>query len=58
MLGQVVGGPIIGVGASGISSRAALVCSAALLTLALPLLARALGQAPVAHLKPDLKSAT
>jgi DHA3 family tetracycline resistance protein-like MFS transporter len=57
-LGQVVGGPIIGVIASGISIRAALVSSAALLTLALPLLARALGQAPVPSLKPDLKSAT
>ena len=57
-LGQVVGGPIIGVVASGISIRAALVCSAALLTLALPLLARALGQAPVPRLNPDLKSAT
>ena len=56
-LGQVVGGPIIGEVASGISIRAALVCSAALLTLALPLLARALGQAPVPRLKPDLKSA-
>jgi hypothetical protein len=31
--------------------------SAALLTLALPLFARALGQAPIARLKPDLKSA-
>jgi DHA3 family tetracycline resistance protein-like MFS transporter len=57
-LGQVVGGPIIGVIASGISIRAALVCSAALLTLALPLFARALGQAPRVGLKPDLKSAT
>jgi DHA3 family tetracycline resistance protein-like MFS transporter len=57
-LGQVVGGPIIGVIASGISIRAALVSSAALLTLALPLLARALGQAPIARLKPDLKSVT
>ncbi len=57
-LGQVVGGPIIGVVASGVSIRAALVCSAALLTLALPLLARALGQAPIGRLKPDLKSAT
>jgi DHA3 family tetracycline resistance protein-like MFS transporter len=45
-LGQIVGGPIIGVIASGISIRAGLVSSAALLTLALPLLARALGQAP------------
>jgi DHA3 family tetracycline resistance protein-like MFS transporter len=57
-LGQVVGGPIIGVIASGLSIRAALVSSAALLTLALPLLARALGQAPIARLKPDLKSVT
>ena len=56
-LGQVVGGPIIGVIASGISIRAALLGSAALLTLALPLFARALGQAPIARLKPDLKSA-
>jgi DHA3 family tetracycline resistance protein-like MFS transporter len=57
-LGQIVGGPIIGVVASGISIRAALVCSAALLTIALPLFARALGQAPIARLKPDLKSVT
>jgi MFS transporter, DHA3 family, tetracycline resistance protein len=57
-LGQIVGGPIIGVVASGISIRAALVTSAALLALALPLFARALGQAPVPRLKPDLKSAT
>jgi DHA3 family tetracycline resistance protein-like MFS transporter len=57
-LGQIVGGPIIGVVASGISIRAALVGSAALLALALPLFARALGQAPVLRLKPDLKSAT
>jgi DHA3 family tetracycline resistance protein-like MFS transporter len=57
-LGQVVGGPIIGVIASGISIRAALVSSAALLALALPLFARALGQAPIARLKPDLKSVT
>ncbi len=57
-LGQVVGGPIIGVVASGVSIRAALVCSAGLLTLALPLLARALGQAPILPLKPDFKSAT
>jgi DHA3 family tetracycline resistance protein-like MFS transporter len=57
-LGQIVGGPIIGVVASGISIRAALVSSAALLTLALPLFARALGQAPSLRLKPDLKSAT
>jgi DHA3 family tetracycline resistance protein-like MFS transporter len=45
-LGQIVGGPIIGVVASGISIRAALMCSAALLGLALPLFARALAQAP------------
>ena len=45
-LGQIVGGPIIGVVASGVSIRAALVASAALLGLALPLFARALGQAP------------
>ncbi len=45
-LGQIVGGPIIGVVASGISIRAALVGSAALLSLALPLFARALAQAP------------
>lgn len=57
-LGQIVGGPIIGVVASGISIRAALVSSAALLTLALPLFARALGQTPSLRLKPDLKSAT
>ena len=57
-LGQVVGGPIIGVIASGISIRAALVSSAALLTLALPLFARALGQAPIGRSKPDLKSVT
>jgi DHA3 family tetracycline resistance protein-like MFS transporter len=57
-LGQIVGGPIIGVVASGISIRAALVGSAALLSLALPLFARALAQAPGMHLKPDLKSAT
>jgi DHA3 family tetracycline resistance protein-like MFS transporter len=57
-LGQVVGGPIIGVVASGISIRAALVTTAALLAFALPLFARALGQQPVASLKPDLKSAT
>jgi DHA3 family tetracycline resistance protein-like MFS transporter len=46
-LGQIVGGPIIGVVASGVSIRAALVGTAALLGLALPLFARALGQAPV-----------
>jgi DHA3 family tetracycline resistance protein-like MFS transporter len=57
-LGQIAGGPIIGVIASGISIRAALVSSAALLTLALPLFARALDQAPGMRLKPDLKSAT
>jgi DHA3 family tetracycline resistance protein-like MFS transporter len=56
-LGQIVGGPIIGVVASGISIRAALVGSAALLTLAIPLFARALGQAPGLRSKPDLKSA-
>ena len=44
-LGQIVGGPIIGVVASGVSIRAALVASASLLCLALPLFARALGQA-------------
>jgi len=44
-LGQIVGGPVIGVVASGISIRAALLSSAALLGLALPLFARALGQA-------------
>ncbi len=44
-LGQIVGGPIIGVVGSGVSIRAALMSSAALLGLALPLLARALGQA-------------
>jgi DHA3 family tetracycline resistance protein-like MFS transporter len=43
-LGQIVGGPMIGVVASGISIRAALVASASLLCLALPLFARALGQ--------------
>jgi DHA3 family tetracycline resistance protein-like MFS transporter len=57
-LGQIVGGPIIGVIASGISIRAALVSSAALLTVALPLFSRALGQAPAGRPKPDLKSAT
>jgi MFS transporter, DHA3 family, tetracycline resistance protein len=57
-LGQIVGGPIIGVVASGISIRAALVGSAALLSLAIPLFARALRQAPVPRLKPDLKSAS
>jgi DHA3 family tetracycline resistance protein-like MFS transporter len=44
-LGQVVGGPILGVIASGVSIRAALVGSAALLGLAIPLFARAFGQA-------------
>ncbi|HEV2035226.1 MAG TPA: MFS transporter [Candidatus Dormibacteraeota bacterium] len=44
-LGQIVGGPMIGVVASGVSIRAALVGSAALLGLALPLFARAFGQA-------------
>jgi MFS transporter, DHA3 family, tetracycline resistance protein len=44
-LGQIVGGPMLGVVGSGVSIRAALVSSAALLGLALPLLARALGQA-------------
>jgi hypothetical protein len=43
-LGQIVGGPIIGVVASGVSIRAALVASASLLCLAIPLFARALGQ--------------
>ena len=56
-LGQIVGGPIIGVVASGISIRAALVASAALLAFALPLFARALGQAPLLRLNPDLGSA-
>jgi MFS transporter, DHA3 family, tetracycline resistance protein len=45
-LGQIVGGPILGVVASGVSIRAALVTSAALLGLALPLFIRALAQAP------------
>jgi DHA3 family tetracycline resistance protein-like MFS transporter len=44
-LGQIAGGPMIGVVASGISIRAALVVSASLLGLALPLFARAFGQA-------------
>lgn len=44
-LGQIVGGPIIGIVGSGVSIRAALVLSASLLGLALPLFARALGQA-------------
>jgi len=43
-LGQIVGGPILGVVASGVSIRAALAASAALLGLALPLFARAVGQ--------------
>lgn len=43
-LGQIIGGPVIGVVASGVSIRAALVGSAALLGLALPLFMRALGQ--------------
>ena len=43
-LGQIAGGPLIGVVASGVSIRAALALSAAFLGLALPLLARALGQ--------------
>ncbi len=57
-LGQIVGGPIIGVVASGISIRAALVSSATLLTLALPLFARALVQAPGLRQKPGVKSPT
>ena len=44
-LGQIVGGPILGVVASGVSIRAALVVSAALLGSAFPLFGRALGQA-------------
>ncbi|OLD49921.1 MAG: hypothetical protein AUI42_05700 [Actinobacteria bacterium 13_1_40CM_2_65_8] len=44
-LGQIVGGPIIGAVASGVSIRAALVASAGLLGLALPLFMRAHGQA-------------
>src|SRR5229473_2725762 len=55
-LGQIVGGPIVGVVGSGVSIRAALVCSAALIGLALPLFARALGQAsgqPPVGLLPD-----
>jgi DHA3 family tetracycline resistance protein-like MFS transporter len=43
-LGQIVGGPMIGAVASGVSIRAALVASASLLCLALPLFTRALGQ--------------
>jgi MFS transporter, DHA3 family, tetracycline resistance protein len=46
-LGQIAGGPIIGIIGSGVSIRAALMASAGLLGLALPLLARALGQATV-----------
>ena len=45
-LGQIAGGPLIGIVASGVSIRAALALSAAVLGLALPLLARALGQGP------------
>ncbi|MGH7764055.1 MAG: MFS transporter [Candidatus Dormibacteraceae bacterium] len=43
-LGQIIGGPIIGVVATGVSIRAALVTSASLLGLTLPLFARALDQ--------------
>jgi DHA3 family tetracycline resistance protein-like MFS transporter len=43
-LGQIAGGPAIGAVASGVSIRAALVVSAALLGIALPLFARAFGQ--------------
>ena len=43
-LGQIVGGPIVGFVGSRISIRAALVTSAALLGLAVPLFARAAGQ--------------
>ncbi len=43
-LGQIIGGPMIGVVGSTVSIRAALLSSAALLGLALPLLARAVGQ--------------
>jgi MFS transporter, DHA3 family, tetracycline resistance protein len=43
-LGQIVGGPIVGAIGSGVSIRAALLSSAALLGLALPLLAKALSQ--------------
>ena len=39
-LGQIVGGPIVGAIGSGVSIRAALLSSAALLGLALPLLAK------------------
>jgi DHA3 family tetracycline resistance protein-like MFS transporter len=48
-LGQIIGGPIVGVIGSGVSVRAALLSSAALLGLALPLLVRALGQASGWH---------
>ena len=44
-LGQIIGGPMIGLVGSGVSIRAALLTSATLLGLALPLLARALGPA-------------
>lgn len=44
-LGQIAGGPFLGAIGSQVSIRAALVTSAALLGLALPLIARALGQA-------------
>ncbi|MFI5284165.1 MAG: MFS transporter [Candidatus Dormibacterales bacterium] len=43
-LGQIAGGPAIGLIGSGVSIRAALLASAALLAVALPLVARALGQ--------------
>ncbi len=43
-LGQIAGGPFLGAIGSQVSIRAALVTSAALLGLALPLIARALGQ--------------
>lgn len=43
-LGQILGGPLLGVVGSQVSIRAALLASAWLLGLALPLLARALGQ--------------
>jgi MFS transporter, DHA3 family, tetracycline resistance protein len=45
-LGQIIGGPVIGIVGSAVSIRAALLSSAALLGLALPLLARALGESP------------
>jgi DHA3 family tetracycline resistance protein-like MFS transporter len=44
-LGQIAGGPFLGAIGSQVSIRAALVTSAALLGFALPLIARALGQA-------------